>query len=618
MKRITAVFLFLTMILTMFALPVSAAELETPSGIAYGDIGAEIEAFAAEREGGLASMQIAVFDGKETIYSNCFGYADVENKIPADEQTVYEWASCSKLLVWVSVMQLWEQGKIDLNEDIHAYLPEGFLTKLSSDEPITMLHMMNHTAGWQETVYDVEVADESDIISLEQALKNTEPYQAYAPGEHTAYSNWGTALAAFIVEYVTGQDYVDYVHENILEPLGMEHTSVGADFADNMWVKAQRNELKSYIIMKDIFESFGSGISYILLYPAGSACGTLDDFAAFAKAFVSEECPFFEKEDTLDVMLEATSYYNGSDIAMNCHGLWTAEYAVQTLGHGGNSQACSSMIQFDPQSGLGTVIMTNEQGETAFNYGLPSLIFGDYEDSERIKDSVITDTHSISGIYAASRSVPSGFLKIYTVLGSFMPVFAGEDENSYNVAGQFRTYRVADKQWIQDNGNGIKMFVYETEKNGERVLEAMSSDYTLNEYFWCEAALLIAFVLIALGALITLIVKLIALIIRSMQKDKKVLSRGDRCVLLMQILSAVSGVVFILFFLAPSVNKPFAAVSCVLNAIITLIYLAGAVYLIYEMIKEKKVTAKGVFWSLCAVAAAVFFIHFETFNFFMC
>lgn len=618
MKRITAAILLFTLIFAMLAAPASAAGAETPSGIAYADIGAEIEAYVAEREGGLASMQIAVFNGEETLYSRSFGYADVENKIPADEQTVYEWASCSKLLVWVSVMQLWEQGRIDLNEDIRTYLPEGFLTKLSSDEPITMLHMMNHTAGWQETVYDVEVADESDIVSLEQALRNTEPYQAYAPGELTAYSNWGTALAAYIVECITGQDYVDYVHENILEPLGMEHTSVGADFSDNMWVKEQRNELKAYVIMKDIFESFGSGISYILLYPAGSACGTLEDFAAFAKAFVSEDCPFFEKEDTLDVMLEATSYYNGSDIAMNCHGLWTAEYAVQTLGHGGNSQACSSMLQFDPQSGLGTVIMTNEQGETAFNYGLLSLIFGDYENSERIKDSVITDTHSISGIYAAARSVPSGFLKIYTVLGSFMPVFAGEDENNYNVAGQFRMYRVADGQWIQDNGNGVKMFVYESEKNGKRVFEVMSTDYTLNEYFWCEAALLAAFLLIALCALITLIVKLITMIVRCARKEKKSLVKADRSILLMQILYAVSGVVFVLFFLAPSVNKTFAAVSCALNAIITLIYLAGAVYLIYNMIKEKRVTAKGVLWVILAAIAAAFFIYFETFNFFMC
>ncbi len=618
MKRIAAIFLLLAMLLSMSAMPVSAAEAASPSGIPYGEIGAEIEAFVKEREGGLASMQVAVFSGEDNLYSNSFGYADVENRMPADEETVYEWGSCSKLLVWVSVMQLWEQNRIDFDADIRTYLPDGFLTKLSSDDPITMIHLMNHTAGWQETVFGVEVSNESDIVSLERALRDTEPYQAYAPGEHNAYSNWGTALAAFIVECITGQDYTDYVHENIFEPLGMKHTSAGSDFADNMWVKEQRNKLRSYVIMKDVFESFGSGIRYILLYPAGSACGTLDDFTTFAKAFVSEDCPFFEKAETLDVMLDATSYYGDSDIAMNCHGLWTSEYAVQAVGHGGNTQACSSMLQFDPQSGLGVVVMTNEQGETAFNYGIPGLIFGDYDDSERIGDSVASDSHDISGIYIASRSFPRGFLKLFNVIGAgmFMPVFAGENENSYNVA-YFNMYRVGDRQWIQDNGNGVKMFVYETEKNGRRVFEMMSTDYTLNEHFWCEAALLIAFVLISLGSAITLLVKFAAAIVKRIRNNDKTLKKGDRCILMMQMLSAVSGVVLVLFIFTESITRSFATVSCILAAIITLIFLLSAVYLVYTMIKEKKITVRRAGWVACSLIVAAFFIWFETYNFWL-
>lgn len=120
-------------------------------------------------------------------------------------------------------MQLKEQGKLDFETDIREYLPEGFLTKLQyEDEKITMLNLMNHDAGFQESMYENQLATEDELYgSLEEAVKACECYQAYHVGEHTAYSNWGTALAAFIVERVSGMSYVDYVNENIFKPLGM-------------------------------------------------------------------------------------------------------------------------------------------------------------------------------------------------------------------------------------------------------------------------------------------------------------------------------------------------------------------------------------------------------------
>lgn len=89
-----------------------------PSGIMYECIGSEIEQFVKEHKASTAGMEVAVFDRKQVIYRNNFGYADVEKKIPMDENTVLDWGAVTKLTVWVSVMQLWEQGKIDLNEDI--------------------------------------------------------------------------------------------------------------------------------------------------------------------------------------------------------------------------------------------------------------------------------------------------------------------------------------------------------------------------------------------------------------------------------------------------------------------------------------------------------------------
>ena len=94
-------------------------------------------------------------------------------------------------------MQQCERGNIDLDTDIRAYLPEGFLTKLQyEDEKITMKNLMSHNAGFQESFYEKQDGCREDELydTLEEAVKACECYQAYHVGEFTAYSNWGTAF----------------------------------------------------------------------------------------------------------------------------------------------------------------------------------------------------------------------------------------------------------------------------------------------------------------------------------------------------------------------------------------------------------------------------------------
>ena len=230
-KKLLSVLIALSVFVT--PITVSAEELSTPSGITYSQIDNELDSYIETYEEGLASCEVAVFDKNGLITSNYYGYSDIENQVEADASTVYEWGSCSKLLVWTAVMQQCERGNIDLDTDIRAYLPEGFLTKLQyEDEKITMKNLMSHNAGFQESFYEKQDGCREDELydSLEEAVKACECYQAYHVGEFTAYSNWGTALAAYIVECVSGQTYADYVEKNIFKPLGMEHTSIDPHF----------------------------------------------------------------------------------------------------------------------------------------------------------------------------------------------------------------------------------------------------------------------------------------------------------------------------------------------------------------------------------------------------
>ena len=94
---------------------------------------------------------VVISEHDNTVFAKGYGFADLENNTAMDpETTVFEWGSISKTFVWVSVMQLVEDRKIDLETDIRTYLPDGFLKNLRFAEPVTLLHLMNHTAGFEE------------------------------------------------------------------------------------------------------------------------------------------------------------------------------------------------------------------------------------------------------------------------------------------------------------------------------------------------------------------------------------------------------------------------------------------------------------------------------------
>ncbi|MFD2877709.1 serine hydrolase domain-containing protein [Paenibacillus rhizoplanae] len=188
----------------------------TPSGIPLTGLEAFADDYVKEYIGKqtVGASVVMVKDG-QVVLSKGYGYADVEQQIPVSPDTVMEWGSISKLAVWTSVMQLAEQGKLDLNEDIRKLLPEHFLNKLEYDEPITMLHLMNHNAGFEEYMFDMAYQSPEEVRSLEEGLQLAQPAQIYRPGEVVAYSNYGNSLAAYIVERISGQPYHEYVQEHI-------------------------------------------------------------------------------------------------------------------------------------------------------------------------------------------------------------------------------------------------------------------------------------------------------------------------------------------------------------------------------------------------------------------
>lgn len=468
----------------------SDTELTLPSGLTIEKLQSELDDKIVELdfdEPAFASAAVSIFQGDEVLYSRYFGETDMENHIPADESSVYEWGSISKTLIWVSAMQLWEQGRLDLERDVREYLPEGFFQHLSYDEPITMLNLMNHNAGWQETTRTIWKTDEDTILSLSEELQAIEPAQVHRPGEAAAYSNYGAAVAGYVIECVTGQDYCEYVHKNIFEPLGMEHTALNSNHSDNAWVQEQRRHMKSYKFTVFNSTDLGNCLNYVPAYPAGAATGTLADLTTYAQALVNDDAPLFQNPETQTMMFTGTDFYGESDIPTCAHGFWCNEYAVRTYGHSGGTTAGQSNMIFDLDSKTGLIVMVNEPSGNYFLSNTPALVFGNLSPDKYVSGTV--EDAKLNGYYLAARSTYRGMLKFIPYLSAVSASTIGDTQDIGN-----NVYQVSNQE-------SAMIFGIKTYPNGNTGLQLPSSDYLHDSFYLLKLCLLTVYILLAVSAL---------------------------------------------------------------------------------------------------------------------
>ena len=152
--------------------------------------------YALKRGDAAGAVVVVVKDGA-ILTQRGFGYADIDARKPIDpETTLFRQASVSKLFTWTAVMQMVEQGKIDLDRDVNAYL--DFKIPLRDGKPITMRNLMTHTSGFDEVQRGIYSNDSRSIPPLGAFLKQSLPRRIFAPGTTPAYSNYATALQCWL------------------------------------------------------------------------------------------------------------------------------------------------------------------------------------------------------------------------------------------------------------------------------------------------------------------------------------------------------------------------------------------------------------------------------------
>ncbi|HLU07461.1 MAG TPA: serine hydrolase domain-containing protein, partial [Woeseiaceae bacterium] len=219
-RQICAATLFLLLGATAGAAPADLDDRAALESFVDGLVGPMMKANSSP------SGTVAISLRGELIFEKGYGYQDVETRIPVDPaKTLFRPGSVSKLFTWVSVMQLVEQGKLDLDADVNTYL-ETFKIREAFDTPITLRNIMTHTAGFEDGGLGYLIIDDPDrIMPLREAMQRYQPDRVNPPGKQTAYSNYATALAGLIVENVSGLPFADYVQQHIFDPLGMERST---------------------------------------------------------------------------------------------------------------------------------------------------------------------------------------------------------------------------------------------------------------------------------------------------------------------------------------------------------------------------------------------------------
>ncbi|MEO8809582.1 MAG: serine hydrolase domain-containing protein [Rhodanobacter sp.] len=189
------------------------------------DLSAFLDGFVplALARGDVAGGVVSVVKDGKVIFARGYGYADLKTRAPVTaDRTSFRIGSTSKLFTWTAVMQLVEQGKLNLDADVNQYL--DFKIPPYDGKPITLRDTMTHTPGFEETAKNLITTD-GKPVNLEQYLKSHLPARIFAPGQVVAYSNYGCGLAGYIVQRVSGQDFDDYIEQHIFTPLDMQHST---------------------------------------------------------------------------------------------------------------------------------------------------------------------------------------------------------------------------------------------------------------------------------------------------------------------------------------------------------------------------------------------------------
>ncbi|MHA1552704.1 MAG: serine hydrolase domain-containing protein, partial [Candidatus Heimdallarchaeaceae archaeon] len=276
-----------------------------------------------------------------------YGYANYPSQIPVvANETLFRIGSISKTFTSVAVLQLVEDELLDLDADINDYLT-AFKIPETYDESITLRHLLTHTAGFERATFRTILSSSYSMEPLEAILAEGIPDRVRTPGTISAYSNYGFALAGYIVQEISGKNFETYIQDEILTPLGMNSTT---------FLQPVPVSLSSQMSAGHVGNNFPSYFEYISIPPAGSCSSTASDMSKFMMTLLNNgtfDGSRILENATVELMLskQFTTHENLGSIGLGVYEFDVSDQHI--IGHGGDTGFFHSRMILLPGLNIG-------------------------------------------------------------------------------------------------------------------------------------------------------------------------------------------------------------------------------------------------------------------------
>ncbi len=401
------------------ALPVAAVGDQRLRGIVEGLFSGLVGS------GEIPGAVIIVIRGGEVSFRDGFGFADIEERKPVDPaKTRFRVGSISKLFTATAVMQLVEAGKLDLNSDVNTYLT-SFKIPSTYPEPVTLSHVLTHTAGFDDRYLGIGAPLGAKIEPLRQYLAAHMPPRVLPPGKYFAYSNHGFALAGLIVEEVSGEGFDGYIQKHIFTPLRMTQSTfgVGDPVPADIAVPYSRGIFKSGFSKIDLDQ--------LLIGPAGDLITSAPDLAKFMIAHLRRGAGLVSPE-TADFM-QSQHFVQAPGLDGWAYGFAEGERNnVRWIGHGGSWPGFCADLVLVPERQSGYFVAYNTDCHFAASQPIRKVMFDAMWRGEEPKMALPDATDAVAraaalaGTYIAARRARSDFTIVGAAASETMVVDKGD------------------------------------------------------------------------------------------------------------------------------------------------------------------------------------------------
>jgi CubicO group peptidase (beta-lactamase class C family) len=469
---------------------------------------AELEAFvdgimvANLHDKHVAGATIAVVKDGALFFVKGYGYADVAGRRPIDaERSLFRIGSTSKLFTWTAVMQLVEQGKLDLDADVNRYI--DFKIPATFPQPITLRHIMTHTPGFEEDARDLISDDSTKIPALGGWLATHVPGRVRPPGTFSSYSNYATALAGYIVQRTSGIPFDDYIDQRVLAPLGMTQTTtrqplpsrLRADMSEGYAWEGGAYSSKKFEIVEPM--------------PAGSIAASATDMAKFMIAHLNNGELNGQRilADSTAKRMHARSFGHDPRLPGFALGFYEkTSHGLRIIGHGGDTQWFHTDLALIPDEKLGVFVSYNTStgGELSFAQSLTQFLdhyYPSVPSAVAMPADATTQAERVQGEYEFNRRSYTTFQKAIGLAGNIRLSADSGRLVMNSPLGASRLLPVGPLLYREELGDGLVAFQADSSGRIVRGFFGPAPMMTMERVPFSESAKLHWFIL-GLGALV--------------------------------------------------------------------------------------------------------------------